>query len=200
MNKFAEQETLLLKKMAELQEQLAKLNADKVARIKELKDLIPSLIDELYELEGNSYTWSTPANQDALESVVVEETAPVIEEEESQEEMIATTDVVDATEETLDEEQEQGETLEIEHLPRLDYLMSDKKHTKTKNTSSRKRPRLEDLLSENPIKDILLVGTKGTRHDYTTPAEFRIISVQGVCPTLTRSHMPPIMMCPPSEK
>ncbi len=104
MNKFAEQETLLLKKMAELQEQLAKLNADKVARIKELKDLIPSLIYELYELEGNSYTWSTPANQDALESIVVEETAPVIEEEESQEEMIATTDVVDATEETLDEE------------------------------------------------------------------------------------------------
>lgn len=200
MNKFAEQETLLLKKMAELQEQLAKLNADKVDRIKELKDLIPSLIDELYELEGNSYTWSTPANQDALESVVVEETAPVIEEEESQEEMIATTDVVDATEETLDEEQEQGETLEIEHLPRLDYLMSDKKHTKTKNTSSRKRPRLENLLSENPIKDILLVGAKGTRHDYTTPAEFRIISVQGVCPTLTRSYVPPIMMCPPSEK
>ena len=102
--------------------------------------------------------------------------------------------------ETLDEEQEQGETLEIEHLPRLDYLMSDKKHTKTKNTSSRKRPSLEDLLSENPIKDILLVGTKGTRHDYTTPAEFRIISVQGVCPTLTRSYVPPIMMCPPSEK
>ena len=195
MNKFAEQETLLLKKMAELQEQLAKLNADKVARIKELKDLIPSLIYELYELEGNSYTWSTPANQDALESIVVEETAPVIEEEESQEEMIATTDVVDATEETLDEEQEQGETLEIEHLPRLDYLMSDKKHTKT-----RKRHRLEDLLSENPIKDILLVGTKGTRHDYTTPIEFRIISVQGVCPTLTRSYVPPIMMCPPSEK
>ena len=109
-------------------------------------------------------------------------------------------EIVDVEEETLDEEQEQGETLEIEHLPRLDYLMSDKKHTKTKNTSSRKRPRLEDLLSENPIKDILLVGTKGTRHDYTTPAEFRIISVQGVCPTLTRSHMPPIMMCPSSEK
>lgn len=193
MNKFAEQETLLLEKMAELQEQLAKIKEEKVARIQELKDLIPSLIEELYELEGNSYTWSTPANQNAVESVVVEETAPVIEEEELLDDVVA-------AEETLDEEQEQEETLEMELLPKLDDLMSDKKHTKTKNTSSRKLPRLEDLLSEKPIKDILLVGTKGTRHDYTTPAEFRVISAQGVSPTLTRSHVPTIMMCPPSEK